>query len=364
EVGRLLGSNRLVESATRGGMERTSSACLGKCRRYIVARDDAQSAIFIQGEGPELRLANARGILPHRLENRPSFAPRGADDLEHVGGGGLLLQRLPQLVEQTRVLDRDNGLSCKIAHQLDLLLAEWPHVLAIDGDGHDERILLEHRHPQGRARAAQVGVGDQPRIAFEIWRHRSDVVDLHRLLDPAYLGMAAFWMNAEWRVLGRGECRRHVVDRGDTRSVSLIQLQYAELSTAQPGCILQHGFEYRLELAGRARDDTEDLRSRRLLLQSLAQIARPGLHFIEQPHVLDRDHCLIREGFDQLDLLVSKRPHCGPLQNDDADGSSFAEKRDPKRCTHIKLSVKHYVIRIGPNIRNMNDLAIEKGSSR
>src|SRR5262249_16584482 len=125
------------------------------------------------------------------------------------------------------------------------------------------------------------GVGDQPRIAFEIWRHRSDVVDLHRLLGPAYLGMAAFWMNAEWCVLGRGECRRHVVDRGDTRSISIIQLQYAELSTAQPGCILQHGFEYRLELTGRGRDDTQDLRSGCLLLQSPAQIGGACLPLVE-----------------------------------------------------------------------------------
>jgi hypothetical protein len=30
---------------------------------------------------------------------------RAADDLEHFGGGGLLLQGFPQLTEQLRVLD-------------------------------------------------------------------------------------------------------------------------------------------------------------------------------------------------------------------------------------------------------------------
>ena len=35
---------------------------------------------------------------------------RAADDLEHVGSGRLLLQRLPQFAEQPRVLDRDDGL--------------------------------------------------------------------------------------------------------------------------------------------------------------------------------------------------------------------------------------------------------------
>ena len=41
EVGRLLGSNRLAERAIRVGIERTASACLGKCPRHIVAGDDA-----------------------------------------------------------------------------------------------------------------------------------------------------------------------------------------------------------------------------------------------------------------------------------------------------------------------------------
>ena len=33
------------------------------------------------------------------------------------------------------------------------------------------------------------------------------------------------------------------------------------------------------------------------------------LHVFEQPHVLDRDHRLVGEGCDQLDLLVGERAH-------------------------------------------------------
>ena len=47
----------------------------------------------------------------------------------------------------------------------------------------------------------------------------------------------------------------------------------------------------------------QHLRGRGLLLQRLAQIARARLHLVEQPHVLDRDHRLVGEGRDQLDLL-------------------------------------------------------------
>ena len=47
------------------------------------------------------------------VENRLKVKGRAADDLQHVGGRGLLLERLAQLVEQPRVLDGDDRLSGK-----------------------------------------------------------------------------------------------------------------------------------------------------------------------------------------------------------------------------------------------------------
>ena len=52
---------------------------------------------------------NSTSVSQHRLQ----IEGRAADDLEHVGGGGLLLQRFAQLVEQARVLDGDDGLAAK-----------------------------------------------------------------------------------------------------------------------------------------------------------------------------------------------------------------------------------------------------------
>ena len=68
----------------------------------------------------ELGLADARRVLQHGLEHRLQFARRTGDDLQHLGGRGLLLQRLgeivgalAQFVEQPRVLDGDDGLAAK-----------------------------------------------------------------------------------------------------------------------------------------------------------------------------------------------------------------------------------------------------------
>ena len=62
---------------------------------------------------------NSVSVVEHGLE----IERRAADDLEHLGSGGLLLQRLAeivvltQLVEQPRVLDGDDGLGGEVRDQ-------------------------------------------------------------------------------------------------------------------------------------------------------------------------------------------------------------------------------------------------------
>ena len=50
--------------------------------------------------------------------------------------------------------------AAKFVHQLDLLVGERPHLLAVDGDGADQLVVLEHRHGEKRACAAELGAGD------------------------------------------------------------------------------------------------------------------------------------------------------------------------------------------------------------
>ena len=69
----------------------------------------------------------------------------------------------------------------------------------------------------------------------------------------------------------------------------------ASRCVAQPCGILCHHVQHRLNIRRRAGDDAQDFARRRLLLQRFFE-------FLEQPHVLDGDHSLIGEGFDQVDL--------------------------------------------------------------
>ena len=71
-------------------------------------------------------IAEPRRQLDQRVEHDLQIEGRAADDLEHVGGGGLLLQQFPQLVEQAGILDRDHGLVGEVLDQLDLLVGERP----------------------------------------------------------------------------------------------------------------------------------------------------------------------------------------------------------------------------------------------
>ena len=79
------------------------------------------------------------------------------------------------------------------------------------------------------------------------------------------------------------------------------------LGLAQPRRGFDEGIEHRLQIEGRAADDLEHVRGRGLLLERLAQLRGPRLDLVEQPHVLDRDHRLVGEGGDELDLLVGER---------------------------------------------------------
>jgi len=90
-------------------------------RRRAVERNMPEPAIFIERHGAEVRLAYARRVFQHRLENRLQLAGRAGDHLQHFGSCRLLLKRfaqivraLPQLVEQPRVLDGDDGLGGEV----------------------------------------------------------------------------------------------------------------------------------------------------------------------------------------------------------------------------------------------------------
>ena len=120
----------------------------------------------------------------------------------------------------------------------------------------------------------------------------------------------------------------------------------------------QKRLQDRLQIEGRATDDFEHVGGGGLLLQRLAELTGACLHLIEQPHVLDRDHRLVGEGLDQLDLLVRERTHCGAREHNRTDHTAFPHERDSEHSA-IATNLPPVLHRIGTSrncldVRNMD----------
>ena len=75
----------------------------GKRRRHVVHCPHAHPSIFMEVQHAEGGFADAHRVLQHGLEHRLQFAGRACDDLQHLRGRGLLLQRLGELLFQVGV---------------------------------------------------------------------------------------------------------------------------------------------------------------------------------------------------------------------------------------------------------------------
>src|SRR5262249_22788100 len=64
----------------------------------------------------------------------------------------------------------------------------------------------------------------------------------------------------------------------------------------------------------------------RLVPARLRELPVLILDFVEQTHVLNRDHCLVREGSSQVDLLFGERLDSPSVQDNHANRSTFAQQ--------------------------------------
>ncbi len=96
--------------------------------------------------------AGRQDRVAHRDPQRACCVVGGID--EHLGRCRLLLQSLARLSDQPRVLHRDYRLRGEVLQQGDLLVGERPHLLTVDADRAEQRILLAQRHGDQRTHTA------------------------------------------------------------------------------------------------------------------------------------------------------------------------------------------------------------------
>ena len=116
----------------------------------------------------EGRLAQPHRLFQHRIEHRRQIAGRGIDHLQHLGGRGLLLQRLALFGDQPRILHRDHRLCGEVLQQRYLLLGERPHFLPVDVDMPQHSLVFAERHREDGAYATELDHCAGAGIAIEI----------------------------------------------------------------------------------------------------------------------------------------------------------------------------------------------------
>jgi len=95
-----------------------------------VCRDRADILAVVKLQAAVIDPTQAVRLVKDCVENRLQVPRRTVDDLQDFGDRLLLLQCLPSLGDQPRVLDRDHGLVGKGTDQFDLPLGERLHALA------------------------------------------------------------------------------------------------------------------------------------------------------------------------------------------------------------------------------------------
>ena len=77
---------------------------------------------------------------------------------------------LAQLIEQSGVLDGDDGLGGEVPEQLDLSVGERQHFLPIDSNTADQLAFLEHRDKDVGACARRLDERNEARFAIDVSR--------------------------------------------------------------------------------------------------------------------------------------------------------------------------------------------------
>src|SRR5262249_55318655 len=272
-----------------------------------------------------------RRRLDQRVEHGLQVESRAADHLQHVGGGGLLLKRLaqivralPQLGEQPEFLDCGHGLIREISDQLDLLLTKWSNFLSVDCDRADKSILVKHLDNGKCSRAGkfggsgEIGVSLDPDLVL-----RPSIEDVNHLFRPRHTTKATSLVCNKWPSLQQlGECWRYAEHGSCFDKVIVETEKYAKIGFANSRRVLQYGAKDGSKLARRTIDDAQHLGSGRLLLQRFVQL-------VEQPRVLNGNDGLCSEALDQVDLFVRERPHFSAINKKCADQLLTFEHRHP-----------------------------------
>ena len=108
--------------------------------------------------------------------------------------------------------------------------------------------------------------------------------------------------------------------------VAIFQQHDGVIGLAELAGAFDDGLEHRFDIGRRGGDHPEDIGAPGLVGEGLGEIAGLGLHFVEQPDILDGDHGLVGEGLQQVDLLGTERDRLQSTQDYCTDSLAFLQQ--------------------------------------
>src|SRR5215471_5473416 len=123
-------------------------------RLPAASRDKMKFVPLADQQPAEYATAKPMRLFQYRVEHGREVAGRAVDDLQHLSGRSLLLQRFARLGEEPRVLHRYDVLGREVLQEGDLLVGERANLLAVHDKGAEHLAFLEQWHVQRGANAA------------------------------------------------------------------------------------------------------------------------------------------------------------------------------------------------------------------
>src|SRR5882757_432766 len=185
----------------------------------------------------------------------------------------------------------------------------------------------EHRYDDDRSGSGKIGNCNNRWVSLNVHRKGLGVFYVNHFMGAGNGTEWTLWVWPDQRVrIFFGVGLWHVVEGDGTKSTVLIETHRTKVCTTNACCVIQHALEHRLQFARRGADHFKNFRGRCLLLKGLREVARLGLHLVEQTYVTNGDHGLVREGLQHADLLVAERVNLKAAQRNSSDASALAQQ--------------------------------------